>query len=141
MSEQSRLNGEKDFIDIATVKLPDFTVKAKKTRKRSANRDSLIFSHFIEHRSEGMKLTCIRAWKNDRQMVYYDCLCAKRKPIQDLQKIYVHVERMHFKTAATNKLVQNSADRVPGTTTKTPVVVATPTSPHSPIESPGTPKP
>lgn len=36
----------------------------------------------------------IRIWKNSRGLTFYDCVCNRRKPIQDFKKIIGHC-KMH----------------------------------------------
>eukprot|EP00475_Leptophrys_vorax_P041199 TRINITY_DN7772_c0_g1_i1.p1 TRINITY_DN7772_c0_g1~~TRINITY_DN7772_c0_g1_i1.p1 ORF type:complete len:335 (-),score=70.66 TRINITY_DN7772_c0_g1_i1:62-1066(-) len=58
-------------------------------RNRSAAREDLKFIHVLEDGSND--LAKIRVWVNDKNMAFYDCSCEKRKPVQDLNKIKLHV--------------------------------------------------
>jgi hypothetical protein len=66
---------------------PENPTKNKRYRKRSANISELTFKSMhsapFEH---------IRIWENDRKMIFYDCDCGRRKPIQDLNKIKRHIQ-------------------------------------------------
>jgi len=58
-------------------------------RNRSAAREDLKFIQIQEDGSN--EVAQIRVWVNDKNMAFYDCSCEKRKPVQDLNKIKLHV--------------------------------------------------
>jgi hypothetical protein len=59
------------------------------SRRRSAPREHL---HLVGQYCESGPWSRIRVWKNDRNQIFYDCLCGKRVPIQHLKKIKHHAE-------------------------------------------------
>jgi hypothetical protein len=61
----------------------------KRKRKRSASLSEL---KFCNNFAKSGPFSRIRVWVNDRNMVFYDCHCGKRKPLQDLGKIKRHAE-------------------------------------------------
>jgi hypothetical protein len=69
---------------------------SKSKRRRSADRTELKFHKFMEfHEFESDEK--IRIWKNDRNIMFYDCSCNSRKPTHDLKKIKTHLEKIHPK--------------------------------------------
>jgi hypothetical protein len=68
------------------------SVGKNKKRIRSADVSELSFIG-VYNKESGPMYEKIRVWENSRRMVFYDCECGKRKPVQDLQKIMRHVER------------------------------------------------
>jgi hypothetical protein len=68
----------------------DFTDRKGK-RRRSAEISELRFKEI--YKPEEPPYDCIRVWVNNRNMVFYDCKCNQRKPVQDLNKIKRHAER------------------------------------------------
>lgn len=64
---------------------------SKRKRQRSAPISELSFDHMVDPNDS--RFWRIRAWKNERGMLFYDCVCGKRKAVQDLNKIKKHCER------------------------------------------------
>jgi hypothetical protein len=58
-------------------------------RQRSAPRDGL---YFVGQFCESGPWSRIRVWMSSKRQVYYDCVCARRVPIQHLKKIKHHAE-------------------------------------------------
>lgn len=69
-----------------------FKGKRKRRRQRSAFAHELTLKGYYMPDDPG-SLSKIRVWVNERNMQYYDCDCGKRKPVQDLYKIKLHVVR------------------------------------------------
>lgn len=59
------------------------------SRRRSAPREHL---HFVGQYCESGPWSRIRVWKNERNQIFYDCMCGRRVPIQHLKKIKHHAE-------------------------------------------------
>jgi hypothetical protein len=56
--------------------------RAKRKRQRSAFVSEL---EFVEFAFEGDPVySCIRKWKNDRNLIFYDCACGSRKAGESL---------------------------------------------------------
>ncbi|MES1910270.1 MAG: hypothetical protein MHM6MM_002895 [Cercozoa sp. M6MM] len=67
----------------------------KQPRKRSADISDLDFvEYLIMDSDKSLPVTHawrrIRVWINERNMIFYDCECGRRKPVQDLNKIKKH---------------------------------------------------
>jgi hypothetical protein len=73
--------------------------RKKRYRKRSADICELEFVGLYDKddskNGNGKYGRLIRKWKNDRDMTFYDCVCGKRRAVQDLRKLKHHVDVMH----------------------------------------------
>lgn len=58
-------------------------------RKRSANVNELVFWKILD--PDDPIDSKIRVWLDQRKLIFYDCSCKGRKPVQDLGKIRKHV--------------------------------------------------
>ena len=66
------------------------TCSLTRKRKRSASVSELKFFKKLD--GSDFNGTYIRMWMNSKNMIFYDCSCGKRKPVQDLSKIRKHAK-------------------------------------------------
>jgi hypothetical protein len=73
-------------------------IRKKRYRKRSACIEDLedcgIYDNPEDPENDKYK-PYIRKWKNDRNMTFYDCVCGRRRAVQDLKKLKRHVNTIH----------------------------------------------
>jgi hypothetical protein len=78
-----RKYSQKDFVGSFDLDGRDIS------RQRSAPREQL---YFMGHYCETGPWSRIRVWMNSKNQIFYDCMCARRVPIQHLKKIKHHAE-------------------------------------------------
>jgi hypothetical protein len=81
-------------------------------RKRSARLDELVFEGFFQS-DKKIYESFIRKWRNERNLVFYDCACGRRKAVHDLKKIKTHVEKIHADSVSAAELHEKSMSNLP----------------------------
>jgi hypothetical protein len=85
----STYSAQTPYSEISDISSSSKPRRAIQKRNRSAAREDLKFVQIQEDGSN--EVAKIRVWVNDKNMAFYDCSCEKRKPVQDLNKIKLHV--------------------------------------------------